>query len=110
MLPSDPSRQLHDLDRTSPRFHKQLLDILHADEYQNVIPNLENEDVVWLVRYLDKVSHQTVFPLPQTSASLIARIINRKEPEVVKGFGRNHAQSFINVVDKVLCHPFVPRK
>lgn len=110
MLPSDPSRQLHDLDRTSPRFHKQLLDILHADEYQNIIPNLENEDVVWLVRYLDKVSHQIVFPLPQTSASLIARIINRKEPEVVKGISRNNAQSFIDVIDKVLYHPFVPCK
>ena len=61
MVPSELLRELRGLDKTSPRFHKQLADILHGDEYRNAIPNLEDEDVAWLVQYLDDVSHRTVF-------------------------------------------------
>ena len=48
--------------------------------------------------------------LPSDRSRQYTILTGRKEPEVVKGIGRNHAQSFIDVVDKVLCHPFVPRK
>ena len=56
MIPTNPLQPLHDLDRTSPQFHEQLNDFLRGDEYRNVLPGLQNEDLVWLVEYLDSVS------------------------------------------------------
>ena len=61
MTPHDPLRPLHDLDRASPQFHKQLIDFLRGNEYQGVVPGLQNEDLAWLVEYLDSVSIQPSF-------------------------------------------------
>jgi len=84
MIPPDPLRQLHDLDRTSPQFHKQLRNFLCGDEYRDVVTGLQGEDLVWLVEYLDNVSPQTIlsplcaqhrirfssnFPIPQVPDS-----------------------------------------
>ncbi|KAF9647776.1 kinase-like protein [Thelephora ganbajun] len=55
MIPPGPLRQLHGLDRTSPQFRKQLSNLLRGDEYQNVVPGLQGEDLVWLVEYLNSV-------------------------------------------------------
>ena len=51
----DPLQQLRDLDRTSPHFYGQLSDFLRGDEYQNAVPNLQGEDLAWIVEYLDSV-------------------------------------------------------
>ena len=51
----DPLQQLHNLDRASPHFYEQLSDFLRGDEYQNAVPNLQGEDLAWLVEYLDSV-------------------------------------------------------
>ena len=56
MTPHKPLQQLHDLDRTSPQFYEQLTNFLRGKEYRNVFPNLQNEDLAWLVEYLDNVS------------------------------------------------------
>ena len=64
MTPSNPLQNLRDLDRTSPHFHNQLIDLLRGDEYRDVAPSLEGEDLAWLVNYLDGVSLHTLSPRP----------------------------------------------
>ena len=63
MVPPGPLQQLYDLDTASPKFLKQLSELLRGNEYRNAVPNLQNEDLVWLVEYLDNVSPQIIFPL-----------------------------------------------
>ena len=65
MIRPNPLQQLRDLDSTSPHFHKQLSNCLRGSEYQSAVPTLQDEDLVWLVEYLDGVSLQSV-PLHST--------------------------------------------
>ena len=60
MTPPNPLQQLRDLDRTSPQFRPQLVDILRGKEYQDVVPSLQGDDLTWLVEYLDSVSLQPI--------------------------------------------------
>ena len=60
MSPSNPLQTLRDLDKTSPHFHNQLIDLLRGNEYRDVIPSLQGEDLAWLVDYLDGVSFHTI--------------------------------------------------
>jgi hypothetical protein len=61
MIPHDPFHQLRALDRTSPQFRDQLRNFFHGSAYQNLVPDLESEDLAWLVEYLDSVScHRSV--------------------------------------------------
>lgn len=54
--PSSPTlQQLHRLDKPSPDFHDQLCNILYGEEYVQCVPNLQNDDAVWLIDYLDTV-------------------------------------------------------
>ena len=63
MNPLNLLQKLHDFDRTSPQFHEQLIHFLRGNEYQlNVVPNLQAENLAWLVEYLDSVSPQTTSP------------------------------------------------
>ena len=55
-------QQLHNLDRASPQFHKQISDFLRGKEYRNAVPSLQGEDLMWVVEYLDSVSLQAIFP------------------------------------------------
>ena len=48
-------RQLNHLNRSSPEFHDQLSNALYGEEYQQCVRNLQNDDLAWLVEYLDKV-------------------------------------------------------
>ena len=55
-MPSSPTlQQLDRLNRSSPDFHDQLYNVLYGQEYKQCVPNLQGEDLVWLVNYLDKV-------------------------------------------------------
>lgn len=56
MIPINPLQEFRDLDRSSPQFHEQLSDWLQGNGYQGVLPNLQGEDLAWLVEYLDSVS------------------------------------------------------
>ena len=56
MIPRSPLQQLHDLDRASPQFYEQLNNILHGEEYRDAFPNLQSDELAWLVEYLDGVS------------------------------------------------------
>ena len=61
MVTKDPLQQFRDLDRASPHFHEYLSNTLRGEEYQNILPKLQNEDLAWLVEYLDNVSLQIIF-------------------------------------------------
>jgi len=54
--PSLPVLQrLQSLDRSSPDFHDQFSNVLYGEEYMRYMSNLQHDDLVWLVEYLDKV-------------------------------------------------------
>jgi tRNA (Thr-GGU) A37 N-methylase len=57
-MPSPNSPVLQQLDRlnkSSPDYPDQLCNIIYGEEYVQCVPNLEGDDLVWLVEYLDKV-------------------------------------------------------
>ena len=47
--------QFDRLDQNSSQFQDQLTGLLHNEEFKDCIPELRDEDVVWLVEYLDNV-------------------------------------------------------
>jgi hypothetical protein len=62
-MPSPPAlQQLDLLDRSSPNFHDQLSNVLYGPEYKQCVQNLQGEDLVWLVDYLDKVRRHISLP------------------------------------------------
>lgn len=59
--PSSPAlRELHRLDKSSPGFGNQLNDIISGEKYAQCERNLERDDSVWLINYLDEVRCLTV--------------------------------------------------
>ena len=55
-------RQLHRFDTSSPTFHDQLSNVLSGEEYERSVRNIEDNDLVLLVDYLDKVRRRIAFP------------------------------------------------
>jgi hypothetical protein len=54
--PNLPTLQkLNRLSRSASGFRDQLSDLLDGEEYKQCLPNLQGDDLVWLVDYLDKV-------------------------------------------------------
>jgi hypothetical protein len=53
---------LHRLDRSSPRFHDKLTNVLYGEEYKRCVPILQGDDLVWLVDYMDEVRHPIALP------------------------------------------------
>lgn len=73
MTQTEVLQQFKQLDRSSPNFPDQLTNLLYKQEYKESIPNLQNEEVIWLVNYLDDVC--LYFPCPSPcSASIGSRI------------------------------------
>lgn len=59
--PSLPALQhLHRLGRAISKFEDQLSDLLYGEEYQKCVPNVQGDDLVWLVDCLDKVRRRAV--------------------------------------------------
>ncbi|KAF9643686.1 kinase-like protein [Thelephora ganbajun] len=48
-------QQIAQLDRTSPDFYNQLDNTLDGQEYRQCVSDIEHDDLVWLVDYLDEV-------------------------------------------------------
>ena len=48
-------QQLHRLDSSSSSFHIQLSNVLDSEQYERTVSNLEGNDLVSLVDYLDQV-------------------------------------------------------
>ena len=55
MTSQHPLQQLRRLDGFSSGFHDQVSNVLYGEEYRECVPNLQGDDLVWLVDYLDKV-------------------------------------------------------
>jgi hypothetical protein len=55
-------QKLDGLDRFSYTFPDLLSGVLYGKEYQQCVPNLQSDDSVWLVDYLDRVRHRIVLP------------------------------------------------
>ena len=70
MVLPNPLQQLRDLDKSSPQFQEQLRGLFRGEEYQGLVPNLQGEDLVWFVEYLDGVSLQTIYPYSVLTTSI----------------------------------------
>jgi hypothetical protein len=57
-----PLQQLQHLGRPSSEFHDQLGNVLYGEEYKQCVPDLQGDDLVWLVDYLDKVRCRIALP------------------------------------------------
>ena len=61
--PIPPALQpLRSLDRSSSEFHDKLCNVLYGEDYQKCVPNLQGDDLVWLIDYLDKVCRHVALP------------------------------------------------
>jgi hypothetical protein len=61
--PTPPALQrLHRLNRSLSGFHDQLSNALYGREYRQCVPNLQGDDLAWLVDYLDKVCCRIALP------------------------------------------------
>ena len=49
-------------DRSSPDLHDQLCNIFYGKPYIQCVPNLQHDDLVWFIDYLDKVRRRVVLP------------------------------------------------
>ena len=68
--PSPPAlQQLHHLDRSSPEFHDHLCNVFYGEEFQKCVQNLQGDDLVWLIDYLDKVRRHVVLLCPPIKPS-----------------------------------------
>lgn len=73
-------QQLHGLDWSSSRFHDMLSSILYGEEYKRCVGDLQNDSLVWLVDYLDKVrccvtpSPRLYFKLSQRRLSIFSTL------------------------------------
>ena len=54
-MPPPNSPVLQQLDRLLSEFYSQLRNVLCGEKYKQCVPNLQGDDLVWLVDYLDKV-------------------------------------------------------
>jgi len=59
-------QQLECLDKSSPRFPDELMNLLRGKVYKRRVPKLQDEDATWLVEYLDNVSLCVVFSMFST--------------------------------------------
>lgn len=48
-------RKFPSIDASPSDLNDQLFKALYEEEYAQCLPNLEGDDIVWLVDYLDKV-------------------------------------------------------
>ena len=108
--PSSPAlQQLHHLDRALPNFHDQLCNILYGEEYIQCAPNLQGEDLVWIVDYLDKVRRRVLLPrspLSQRRLSMVSILpvllfasvcVNSETDAVMGGYSQHHTRFRLTV-------------
>ena len=60
-------QQLDRLDGSSPEFRDQLCNILYGKEYVQCTRDLQDDDLMWLVDYLDRVCRHVALPTPRSS-------------------------------------------
>ena len=73
--PSSPVlQQLRHLDRSLPNFHDQLCNVLYGEEYTRCAPNIQGDDLVCIVDYLDKVRPRVLLPRPPLSQRRLSTV------------------------------------
>ena len=55
-------QQFDSLDKNSPQFPDQLTSLLYKEGFKEYILKFRDEDVVWLVEYLDRVCLYHILP------------------------------------------------
>jgi hypothetical protein len=55
-------QQLDRLDGSLSGFHDQLCNLLYGEEYIQCARDLQGDDLVWLVDYLDRVRRRIALP------------------------------------------------
>jgi hypothetical protein len=50
-------QRLQSLSRSSSGFHDQLVNVLYGEDYKRSVADLQDDNLEWLVDYLDKVRH-----------------------------------------------------
>jgi len=58
-------RQLRHLDKSLSDFPDQFSNVLYGEEYKQCVANLQGDDLIWLVDYLDEVCRCVAFPHSQ---------------------------------------------
>jgi len=56
-----PLQQLRCLDKLSPQFPDRLTSLLCEQEYVDHVTSLQDEDLSWLIEYLDDVRPRVAF-------------------------------------------------
>ena len=103
--PTSPALQkLHHLDRSLPNFHDQLCNALHGEEYTQCVLNLQGDDLVWIVDYLDKVRRRVTLPYSPLSRRRLLMVsivplqlstsvyVNSEADAALGGYFRHHTQ------------------
>jgi len=62
MSSREPLLQLRHLDKSSPKFNDELTGLLRGEEYRKDVSNLQGDDLVWLVDFLDTVRSHIALP------------------------------------------------
>lgn len=60
MPPFDLLHQFHRLDQSSPNFPALIGDIIHRDGYRDCAASLQDDELAWLIEYLDNVRYRVV--------------------------------------------------
>ena len=77
-------QRLDRLNRSSFEFHDQLCNVLYGEEYMQSVPKLQNDDLVWLVDYLDKVRCCAVLTNPSLRPAQTLGSLNPSGPSFRK--------------------------
>ena len=59
---SSALQRLHHLDSSSSDFHNQLRNALSEEEYAQCKQRLDDDELMWLLKYLDEVRPHIVLP------------------------------------------------
>lgn len=80
-LPNFPAlKKLYGLNASLSEFHGQLNDLLCGEEYRKCVPELQGDDLAWLVDYLDKVRHCGALPHSPLKSTQILDGLNPSSP------------------------------
>jgi hypothetical protein len=74
MSSHSPLKRLRRLDRSSSEFQDQVSNILYGEEYKQWVPNIQGDDLVGLVDYLDKVRCRVSPLYPRSSHHRLSMI------------------------------------
>jgi len=80
MSSHNPLSQLLRLDSTSSEFNEQVTDILYGEEYVRWMPNLQGDDLMGLVDYLDEVRLRFSLVRPPSTYSRLSILSTLQAP------------------------------